>query len=185
MISAIEHEGPVIFLEHKLLADYWLDFLGAGGRSTVTYDVPDAGACGPVPDRWSPVPLGKAVVMREGSHISMVSVGVGVHRALEAADVLGKQGVSSEVIDLRTVSPLDTDTLCDSASKTGRLLVIDEDYRSFGLSGETAARVLEAGIAVKFRRVCTEETIPYNRELEDQVLPNTKRIIDAAWRLLR
>jgi pyruvate dehydrogenase E1 component beta subunit len=184
MISAIEHEGPVIYLEHKLLADYWLDFLGAGGRNTVQYDVPQQGAMGSVPDRWQPVPIGRAAIRRGGTDITIAGVGVTVHRALESAAILEQKGFSAEVLDLRTVAPLDTNALLESVSKTGRLLAVDEDYRDFGLSGELAARVLETGLTFKYGRVCTEATIPYRRELEDQTLPNTNRIIAAALKLL-
>jgi pyruvate/2-oxoglutarate/acetoin dehydrogenase E1 component len=184
ILSSIEHEGPVIYLEHKLLADYWLDYLGAGGRKTVYYDVPKQGAEGPVPDQWEPVPIGKASTRREGTDITITGVGVSVHRALEAANSLENAGFSAEVLDLRTVAPLDNDALCESVSKTGRLLVVDEDYKEFGLSGELAARVLESGIPVKYGRVCTEETIPYSRDLEDRILPNTKRIVDTALKLI-
>ena len=183
MLAALEHQSPVIYLEHKLLSDYWLDFLGAGGRETVQFDVPPAGAKGPVPKTWKKVPIGEAACPRDGSDITMVSVGVGVHRALEAAETLEKQGVSAGVIDLRTVSPLDRKTLCAAAAKTKRLLCVDEDYENFGLSGELAAVVAEEGIQVKYARVCTKETIPYARHLEDQTLPNTQRIIDAALKL--
>lgn len=184
MLSAIEHEGPVVYLEHKLLASYWLDNMGVGGRSTVRFDVPSEGMSGPVPDSWTAVPLGKAATLREGDDITMVSVAVGVHRCLEAAAVLEEQGISASVLDLRTVSPLDHGALCDAVSTSGRLLVVDEDYRDFGLSGELGAIVLEAGIPLKYSRVCTEETIPYSRELEDQVLPSTRRIVDAARKLM-
>ena len=184
MISAIAHEGPVIYLEHKLLADYWLDYLGAGGRNTVQYDVPQQGAMGSVPDRWQPVPIGKAVIRRGGTDITLAGVGVTIHRALESAGILEQKGFSAEVLDLRTVAPLDTNALLESVSKTGRLLAVDEDYRDFGLSGELAARVLETGLTVKYGRVCTEETIPYSRKLEDQTLPNTTRIVAAALKLL-
>ncbi len=184
MLSAIEHGGPVVFLEHKLLASNMLDFLGSGGRKTVQYDVPAEGTRGPVPDKWSPLPLGKAAVRREGNDITMVSVAVGVHRCIEAAKILEKRGVSAGVVDLRSVSPLDRETLCQAVSASGRLLVVDEDYRDFGLSGELAAVVLEAGIPVRYARVCTEETIPYARELEDNVLPSTRRIVDAALKLM-
>jgi acetoin:2,6-dichlorophenolindophenol oxidoreductase subunit beta len=185
MISAIENEGPVIYLEHKLLSSYWLDYMGKGGRATVKFDVPPEGANGPVPDIWSPVPLGKAVMSHEGNDITLVSVGVGVHRSMEAANLLEEKGISAGVIDLRTIAPLDKDSLCKAVSKTGRLLVVDEDYRDFGLSGEVAAVMLEAGISVRYSRVCTERTIPYARELEDQVLPNTKRIVDTALNLMK
>ena len=184
MLSAIEHEGPVVYLEHKLLASYWLDNMGVGGRSTVRFDVPSEGTSGPVPDSWTAVPLGKAATLREGDDITMVSVAVGVHRCLEAAAVLEEQGISASVLDLRTVSPLDHGALCDAVSTSRRLLVVDEDYRDFGLSGELGAIILEAGIPLKYSRVCTEETIPYSRELEDQVLPSTRRIVDAARKLM-
>ena len=184
MMAALEYQSPVIYLEHKLLSDYWLDFLGAGGRKSVQFDVPPAGARGPVPKTWGKVPIGKAACPRQGSDITMVSVGVGVHRSLEAAEALEKQGVSAGVIDLRTVSPLDRETLCAAAAKTNRLLCVDEDYEGFGLSGELAAVVAEEGIQVKYARVCTKETIPYARHLENQTLPNTQRIIDAALKLV-
>jgi acetoin:2,6-dichlorophenolindophenol oxidoreductase subunit beta len=184
MISAIEHEGPVIYLEHKLLSSYWLDYMGKGGRTTVKFNVPPEGANGPVPDHWSPVPLGKAVNWREGKDMTIVSVGVGVHRSIEAATILEQHKISASVLDLRTVAPLDRESICEAVSKNGRLLVVDEDYQDFGLSGELAAVILEAGIPVRYGRVCTESTIPYSRELEDQVLPNTKRIVDAAMKLV-
>jgi pyruvate/2-oxoglutarate/acetoin dehydrogenase E1 component len=184
MIAALQHDGPVIYLEHKLLTDDWLDFLGAGGRKTVRYDVPQEGARGPVPRKWQPVPIGRAAIRRKGTDLTMVAVGVGAHRALEAAGILEEQGVSTGVIDLRTVSPLDNETVCDAVSKTGRMLVIDEDYQPFGLSGELAAVVLEAGLSVQYARVCTEDTIPYARHLEDETLPNTDRIVTAALGLM-
>jgi pyruvate dehydrogenase E1 component beta subunit len=184
MLAAIEYESPVIYLEHKLLADYWLDSMGIGGRETVQFDVPAAGAHGPVPRDWEPVPIGQAIVRRGGDDLTIVSVGVGVHRSLEAANVLQNQGVSAGVIDLRTVSPLDKEAVCGAVAKTGRLLAVDEDYEGFGLSGELAAVVLEAGIAAKFARVCTKETIPYARDLEDQTLPNIQRITATAQQLM-
>lgn len=184
MLTAIEHDGPVIYLEHKLLADYWLDAAGAGGRDTVDYDVPPGGANGPVPSRWKPIPLGEAVTLREGADLTIVSVGVGVHRGLEAAQILEEDGYSVGVIDLRSVVPLDKTTVIAAVSKTGRLLVVDEDYESFGLSGELAAVVLEAGIKTQYRRVCTQDTIPYARELEDQMLPNIERIVNSAREIL-
>jgi pyruvate dehydrogenase E1 component beta subunit len=185
MLAALEHDSPVIYLEHKLLSDYWLDFLGAGGRKTVQFDVPPHGARGPVPKNPTKVPIGEAACLREGNDITIFSVGVGVHRAIEAAEVLEEQGISAGVIDLRTISPLDRSTVCEAAAATGRILCVDEDYENFGLSGELAAVVLEQGIPVKYGRVCTKETIPYARHLEDQVLPNKKRILDAAVQLMQ
>jgi pyruvate dehydrogenase E1 component beta subunit len=183
MLAALEHEGPVIYLEHKLLSDYWLESLGSGGRKTVRYDIPLPGAFGPAPKTWQPVPLGQAIQRRTGSDLTIVSVGVGVHRALQAAESLEERGISTGVIDLRTISPLDRNAIYEAVSRTGRLLVVDEDYQGFGLSGELAAIVLEAGINARYARVCTQSTIPYARHLEDQVLPNTQRIIQAALEL--
>jgi pyruvate dehydrogenase E1 component beta subunit len=184
MLSALEHEGPVVYLEHKLLADYWLESLGSGGRETVEYDVPQAGARGPVPDKWEPLPRGKAVQGRSGTDLTMAGVGVSVHRALEAADILAEEGINAGVLDLRWVSPLDKEAVREAAGQSGRLLVVDEDYEAFGLSGELAAVALEAGIAPRYGRVCTRETIPYARHMEDEVLPNVARIVSAARRLV-
>lgn len=184
MSAALQHEGPVIFLEHKLLSETWLDFLGSGGRRTVEYDVPAEGARGQVPKRWQPLAFGRAVSRRSGTDLTIVSVGVGVHRSLAAAQVLDKEGVSAGVLDLRTVAPLDVDAVREAVAKTGRLLVVDEDYEGFGLSGELAATALEAGLHLRYGRVCTKKTIPYARHLEDATLPNVERICGAARSLV-
>ena len=184
MLAALQHDGPVVLLEHKLLSETWLEFLGSGGRRTVHYDVPAEGAKGAVPQKWKPLPIGKAILRRAGDNVTIVSVGVGVHRALEAAQALEAEGISAGVLDLRTVAPLDKTTVCEEVAKTGHLLVVDEDYKGFGLSGELSAVVLEAGISCKYARVCTQTTIPYNRHLEDQTLPNRQRICASVRQLL-
>lgn len=184
MLAALQYDGPVIFLEHKLLSETWLEFLGSGGRRNVEYDVPPEGTRGPVPGKWEPLPIGKAVLRREGTDVTVVSVGVGVHRAMQAAEILEKEQISAAVLDLRTVAPLDKTILCQLVAQTGRLLVVDEDYEGFGLSGELAAVVLEADIPVKYARVCTRTTIPYARSMEDQILPNVERIRKAIIDLL-
>ena len=183
-LGAIDYPGPVVFLEHKLLSKDWLEFMGRGGRTTVRFDVPEAGAEAAVSRRWKAIPLGTASVLREGNDLTMVSVAVGVHRCLEAATVLAEDGISAGVIDLRTLSPLDMETVCSALEGSGRLLVVDEDYQCFGLSGELAAMALERGLPLSYRRVCTEATIPYARHLEVQVLPSTSRILAAARELL-
>ena len=185
MFAALKHDGPVIFLEHKLLSESWLEFLGSGGRQNIEYDVPAQGARGPVPPKWEALSIGKAALRREGTDVTLISVGVGVHRALEAAEILGKENISAAVLDLRTVTPLDKTTLCEMVAQTGHLLVVDEDYEGFGLSGELAAVVLEADIPVKYARICTQTTIPYARSMEDRVLPNVERIRAAAIELLQ
>lgn len=184
MLAAIEHDGPVLYFEHKLLSDYWLDYMGGSSRKTVKFDIPPEGAHGPVPKTLEAIPLGQAVARREGEDITIVSVAVGVHRSLEAANILEKKGIDATVLDLRSVSPLDKDRVCESVSRTGRLLVVDEDYKDFGLSGELAAIAKEAGVSFNFARVCTDDTIPYARSLEDQALPNTDKIINSALRLM-
>ncbi len=179
MMASLALGSPVVFMEHKLLSPLWLDFLGSGGRSTVSYDIPAKGARGLVPDVWEPLPIGKAVMRRAGSDVTIATLGVGVHRALEAAALLEGRGISAGVLDLRSVSPLDKNGLCEQVGRTKRLLVVDEDYESFGLSGELAAVALEAGLTFKYARVCTQTTIPYARHLEDQTLPNVGRIVSA------
>jgi acetoin:2,6-dichlorophenolindophenol oxidoreductase subunit beta len=183
MTAALQHDGPVAFLEHKLLSETWLEFLGSGGRKTVQYDVPAEGTAGSVPNKWQPIPIGQAVLRRAGSDVTLVSVGVGVHRALAAAEILEREGVSAGVLDLRTVSPLDKTAVYEAVAVTERLVVIDEDYEGFGLSGELAAIVMEAGIHCRYGRVCTQSTIPYARHLEDQTLPNVQRILAGVKKL--
>lgn len=185
MLAALQHDGPVIFLEHKLLSEIWLEFLGSGARRTVQFDVPAEGAKGTVPKKWEPIPIGKAVLCRPGSDVTIVSVGVGVHRALEAAQILEAEGILAGVLDLRTVSPLDKKVVCEAVAQTGRLLVVDEDYEGFGLSGELSAVMLEAGISCKYVRVCTQMTVPYARHLEDQILPNKQGICASVRQLMQ
>jgi len=138
-----------------------------------------------VPKKWEPVPIGKAVLRRAGNDVTIVSVGVGVHLALEAAQALEAEGISVSVLDLRTVSPLDKTAICEAVAQTGHLLVVDEDYEGFGLSGELSAIVLEAGITCKYARICTQTTIPYARQMEDRILPNKQRICASARQLMQ
>jgi pyruvate dehydrogenase E1 component beta subunit len=182
MTAALRHDGPVVFLEHKLLSETWLESLGRGGRETVSFDVPADGAEGEVAEGVE-VAIGRAAVRRGGNDLTIVSLAVGVHRALEAAERLGGEGLSCEVIDLRTVRPLDVEAVVASVGRTGRLLVVDEDYRESGLSGELAAVALEAGLTPRYRRVCLEGTLPFARRLEEAALPGVERILEAARRL--
>ncbi|MFW9951215.1 MAG: transketolase C-terminal domain-containing protein, partial [Candidatus Thorarchaeota archaeon] len=161
------------------------DSMASGGRTTISFNVPENGLDGEVPDKWEPIPFGKLNQVKEGNDITLVSLGVGVHRSIEAAKILEEKGISTEVLDLRCVVPLDIEALKNSVEKTKALLIIDEDYKRFGLSGEICATLLENEMSFKFGRVCTETTIPYSRELEDQVLPNTKRIVKEAQKILK
>jgi len=182
MATAIRHEGPVLFLEHKLLSELWLESLGRGGRDTVSFSVPAEGAEGEVVEDLE-IPIGRAVERRSGTDLTIVSLAVGVHRAMEAEERLAQEGLSADVIDLRTVRPLDRDAIVASVGRTKRLLVVDEDYRESGLSGEVAAVALEAGLAPRYRRVCLEGTLPFARTLEESALPNVERILAAAREL--
>lgn len=185
MLGAIEHDGPVLLMEHKLLSEVWTDFLGTGGRTTVHYDVPEAGRRGPVPERWTPLPPGSAALWREGSDVTLISCGVGTHRAMSAAETLQREGLSAAVMDLRSVRPLDRTAIREAVAVTGRVIVVDEDYESFGLSGEIAAVLHEEGVRCRYARVCTRETLPYDVRREAAALPTAARIAEAARRLLQ
>ena len=179
LLSAIEHDGPVVFMEPKLLTDTLLDALAGARRTDLVLDIPHEGHQGPVQDPPLAVPLGEAVVRRQGDDVLIVSVGVGVHRALEAARVLATEGIECAVLDLRSVAPLDVDAILEAAAGTGRVVVVDEDFRRGGLSGEIAAVLLEGGLDVAFQRITTESTVPYAMDLEYAALPNAQRIVTA------
>jgi acetoin:2,6-dichlorophenolindophenol oxidoreductase subunit beta len=185
MLGALALGSPVVFMEHKLISSLWLDFLGSGGRDTVRFDIPAEGTRGAVPAVWAPLPIGRAVLRRPGTDVTIATLGVSVHRALDAAALLEKQGVSAGVLDLRSVSPLDKTTLCEELGRSRHLLVVDEDYEGFGLAGELAAVALEAGIAFQYARVCTQTTIPFARQMEDETLPNVRRIVQAGRQLVQ
>ncbi len=184
MASALRSEDPVILLEHKLLSEMWLEWMGRGGRDTVSFDIPEAGAEGEVTP-GAEVPIGRAAVRRAGRDATVVSLAVGAHRAVQAAARLETEGIECEVIDVRTVRPLDREAIAASVARTGRLLVVDEDYREFGLSGEVAAVALEAGLAPRFARLGLTATIPYARHLEESALPGAERIAAAVRSLCR
>jgi pyruvate dehydrogenase E1 component beta subunit len=173
LTSAIRCDDPVVFIEHK---DAYLRRTSSFTHGT---DVPPPGYT---------VPLGQAAVVRQGVDVTVVSLSTMVERSLLAADVLAERGVSAEVIDLRTVVPLDHETVCRSVAKTGLLVVVDEDYASFGLSGELAARVLEnlaPGALRGFRRVAEPDVpLPAAEILENELIPSTQRIAEAAEALL-
>ncbi len=182
MLSSIQDEGFVVFLTAKLLDGQMLDYLGGASRPTVDFGrvVPAAGARGPVPEVVQPIPLGKAVLRREGSDVALVSVGVGTRRCLEAAAALAADGIEASVLDLRCIAPLDHEAVVEQAHRTGRIVVVDEDYRRGGLSGEIAALLLESGTSATYARVCVEQTIPFAPHLEYDALPNAERIAAAA-----
>lgn len=182
MLSAIRSDQFTVFLTPKLLDQQILDYLGGAQRPTIDLSVvqPAAGARGDVSDLVEPLPFGKAALRREGDDVTLVSVGVGVHRCLEAADQLAADGIQATVLDLRTLAPLDTQAIVDHVQRTGRVVVADEDYVRGGLTGEVAALILEAGITATYARVAVEQTIPFAPHLEYAALPNAERITSAA-----
>ena len=171
MTAAMRDDSPVVYMYHKGLQ-------GMGWLGT------EAGATVHVPEETYTLEIGKAKVVREGKDVSIVSCGMGVHNALKAAKKLEQQGVSAEVVDLVSLVPLDRDTIRASVAKTGRLIVVDEDYMSYGLSGEIIASVTEHDISVLKaapKRVAFPDVpIPFARVMEQFCLPNPDKIV-AAW----
>ena len=174
MTTALRDENPVIYMYHKGLQ-------GMGWLGT------EAGATVDVPEESYTVPFGEAAVVRKGSDVTLVGLAMGVHNALKAADRLADKGVSAEVIDLRTLVPLDRDTVSASVAKTGRLIVVDEDYHSYGVSGEVIASVVERNIsalkAPPQRVAYPDVPIPFSRPMEQFCLPNADKIIAAYERM--
>lgn len=171
MTAAMRDDSPVVYMYHKSLQ-------GMGWLGT------EAGATVHVPEECYTVEIGKAKVVREGSDVTIVSLGMGVHNALKAAAKLEGQGVSAEVVDLVSLVPLDRETIRASVVKTGRLIVVDEDYMSYGVSGEIIATVTERDISVlkaaPKRIAFPDVPIPFSRVMEQHCLPNPDKII-AAW----
>ncbi|MWG36694.1 alpha-ketoacid dehydrogenase subunit beta [Halomarina oriensis] len=169
MHAAIRDDDPVVYMFHKRL-------MGIGWMPA------PEGPKTEVPEEAYTIPFGDAAVRREGTDATVVTLGLHVHRALEAAEGLADDGIEAEVIDLRTLVPFDTETVVESVKKTGRLVVVDEDYRSFGLSGEVVARVAEHALddleSVQ-RLAIPDVPIPYARPLEDAINPQTADIAEA------
>jgi pyruvate/2-oxoglutarate/acetoin dehydrogenase E1 component len=164
--SAIRDDDPVLFIEHKMLY----------------------GVRGEVPDGEQVVPLGKATVSQTGSDLTIVSYSRMALRALEAAQKLGEQGISAEVIDLRSLAPLDIDTILSSVHKTGHLVIASEAPANGGFAAELAARISHDAfdaLDAPVERVSAAHTpIPFAPNLEDAVIPGASDIIASAKRVL-
>ena len=162
--AAVRDDDPVIYLEHKFL------------YRRIKEDLPK--------DDFT-VPIGKAAVRREGADLTIVTYGAMLYPSLEAAATLEKErGASVEVIDLRTLLPLDRETLVASARKTGKVLVVHEDTRTGGIAGEIAATLNEEAFdhldGPVLRVTAPDTPVPYSASLEDFFLPNTEKILAAA-----
>ncbi|HVW18466.1 MAG TPA: alpha-ketoacid dehydrogenase subunit beta [Solirubrobacteraceae bacterium] len=156
--AAIRDDNPVLFLEHKRLY---------GVKEEVDGDVPD-------------VPLGRARVAREGADVTLVSVMKGVGDCLQAAEALAADGISAEVLDLRTLRPMDTDAILASLAKTHRLAVVEEGPANGGWGGEVLAVAAEHGlhdVDDVWRLATPEHPIPYSPPLEDAFLPGVEAIV--------
>ena len=131
-----------------------------------------------------PLPIGKAKVMREGKDLSIFAYGINLFKALDAAEILAKEGIEAEVVDLRSLRPLDDETIMASVARTHRVLIVDEGWRSGSLSAEIMARINEQAffeLDAPMQRVCTEEVpIPYARHLEEAAIPNAQKVAEAA-----
>ncbi len=159
--TAIRGDNPVFFCEHKLL-----------------YPVK-----GEVPEAEYAIPFGVADVKREGSDVTIVATSYMVHKALGAAEMLEKEGISSEVVDPRTLTPLDGQAIVRSVKKTGRIVVVSEDCKTAGVSAEIAAFVAEEALDyldAPIKRLAEPDTpIPFSPTLEQYVIPNEKTIVKA------
>jgi pyruvate dehydrogenase E1 component beta subunit len=164
--SAIRDNNTVLFFEHKKLY----------------------GVKGPVPDGEYTLPLGVANVVREGTDVTVVAYAYMVSKCLAVAEQLAGEGISAEVIDLRTVDPLDEAAILDSVRKTGRLVVVQEPWRDCSVSSEIAARVAENALDyldAPIRRVTAADVpIPFSPPLEEYVLPSEAKIRDAVNQVL-
>ena len=166
--SAIRDNNPVVFLEHKK-----------------TYRL----VRGEVPDEEYTLPIGKADVKRIGSNITLVSYGLTLHYCLEAAEVMAAEGVDIEVVDLRTLTPLDTETILDSVKKTGKLAIVHEDNITGGVGAEIAALVAERAFEYldgPIARICGPDvpTMPFAQTLEDAYMPTGDKIADGLRKLV-
>jgi pyruvate/2-oxoglutarate/acetoin dehydrogenase E1 component len=163
--TAIRDDNPVIFIENKMLY----------------------GMKGEVPDEEYTIPFGKAKIVREGKDVTIVALGQMVAKALLAAEQLIKEGISTEIIDPRTITPLDKETIIASVQKTGRLVVVHEAVKIGGFGAEIAAMVQEEAfdyLDAPVQRVAAPFTpVPYSKPMEHFYLPNEQKIIEAVKRI--
>jgi 2-oxoisovalerate dehydrogenase E1 component len=159
--TAIQSDDPVLFLEHKSLLN----------------------TKGPVPEETYTLPFGQANISRKGTDVTVVAIALMVNRTLSVCDRLAQEGISVEVIDPRTVAPLDIDTILESVRKTGRLLIVDETFAPCGIGAEVAAQVIDRAfddLDAPIRRLNGAHTpIPYSPTLETAVVPQPETIAQA------
>jgi 2-oxoisovalerate dehydrogenase E1 component beta subunit len=166
--ASIRDNNPVLFFEHKFL------------YRRIKEEIPSGDYI---------VPLGEAVVRREGKHLTILSYAAMMHTSLEAAEALATEGIEAEVIDLRTLLPLDEDTILQSVKKTNKCLVVHEDTKTGGIAGEIAAILAEKAFhdmdGPLVRVTSLDTPVPYAPTLEEAFLPNAKKVFAAAKELAR
>ena len=167
LTTAIRDDNPVLFVEHKMLY---------GSRGEVPDEEPVA------------VPFGKARVAREGDDLTLIAWSGMVPEAEAAAEELEKAGVSADLIDCRTLAPLDMETIVESVEATGRVVIVEEGCRTGGVSAEIATRIFEAAhfyLDAPIKRLCSPDIpVPASHVLESAMLPNRRKIVDAALELV-
>jgi len=168
LLSSIEDNNPVMFFEHKLLYK----------------------TKGEVPEEMYTIPLGQSHVVREGKDLTVVATSIMVSRAVEAAKQLSKEGIEMEIIDPRTLKPLDEKPIVQSVIKTGKVLIIHEAVKTGGFGGEIAAMIMEseafAYLDAPVRRLAgLDMPIPYNRTLEYHAVPQVENIVEEARKLVK
>jgi pyruvate dehydrogenase E1 component beta subunit len=165
--AAIRSDDPVMFIEHSTLYQWR----------------------GEVPEGDYTVPIGKSKVQRAGTDVTIVTYSKGLQWSMQAADELEKEGISAEIVDLRSLRPLDMDPVIESFKKTNRAVVVEEGWKSFGVGSEVASRIYEEAFDyadAPVKRVAQKEVpLPYNAELEQMALPNVSDIVAAAKEVLR
>jgi len=184
MISAMRMNDPVLILEHKLL--YGAASPG-GGKALSDNTISEIGS--DVPEEPYTIPFGKADIKRPGEDVTIVATLIMLHRAMAVAEDLGKEGISCEVIDPRTIVPLDEETILNSVRKTNRVVVISEDVNRGGVCSEITSIIstkvfdyLDAPVV----QVCADNTpIPFGPASEKQVIPQVSDIREAVYRVLK
>jgi pyruvate dehydrogenase E1 component beta subunit len=166
LVASIRDNNPVVFVEHKLLYK----------------------TKGDVPEEPYEVPLGKADVKREGKDLTIVAYSIMAHKSLQAAEELSKEGIDVEVVDPRTLRPLDAETIVNSIKKTGKVLIVHEAVKTGGFGGELAGVIAESEAfgyleAPIIRLAGKEVPIPYNRNLEQASVPQVEDIVEKAREL--
>jgi pyruvate dehydrogenase E1 component beta subunit len=164
--AAIRSDDPVMFIEHATLYQWR----------------------GEVPDGDYTIPIGKSKVQRPGTDATIVSYSKGLQLSMQAADALANEGINVEVVDLRTLRPLDMDPVVESFKKTNRAVIVEEGWKSYGVGAEVSARLYEGAFDyadAPIKRVAQKEVpLPYNRELEQMALPQVADIVQAVKEVL-